>query len=81
MSYLSESNAAGETTFSFEGHCAMANGVDANEVQGNMVTERKGKSKIEGVKAITNEIAQHNRQQMPINTRKATSWADGIRLG
>ena len=81
MSYLSESNATGETTFSFEGYCAMANAVDANEVQGNVVAERKGKSEIEGVEAITNEIAQRNRQRMPVNTRKAASWADGIRLG
>ena len=45
MSYLSESNAAGETTFSFEGYCAMANAVDANEVQGNVVAVKEGKKR------------------------------------
>ena len=33
MPNLFESNAAGERNFSFEGHCAMANADDANEVQ------------------------------------------------
>ena len=33
MSNLFESNAAGGTNFSFEGHCAMTNAEEANEVQ------------------------------------------------
>ena len=37
--------------FSFEGHCAMTNADEANEVQENAVTARKGKKR--GIKAIT----------------------------
>ena len=44
LSNLFESNAAGVTNFSFEGHCAMANADEANEVQETVVTAKKGKS-------------------------------------
>ena len=43
-SYLFESNAADVTKFSFEGHCAMTNADETNEVQENVVTAKKGKS-------------------------------------
>ena len=43
VSNLFESNAAGVTNFSFEGHCAMTNADEANEVQENVVTAKKGK--------------------------------------
>ena len=42
---------AGVTNFSFEGHCAMTNADEANEVQENVVTAKKGKKR--GIKAIT----------------------------
>ena len=45
MSNLFESNAAGVTNFSFEGHCAMTNADEANEVQENVVTAKKGKKR------------------------------------
>ena len=44
VSNLFESNAAGVTNFSFKEHCAMTNADDANEVQENMETAKKGKS-------------------------------------
>ena len=44
VSNLFESNAAGVTNFSFEGHCNMTNADKANEVQENVVTAKKGKS-------------------------------------
>ena len=47
---LFQSNAAGVTNFSFEGHCGMTNADEANEVQENVVTAKKGKKR--GIKAI-----------------------------
>ena len=43
MSNLFESNAAGETNFSFEGYCAMTNAQEANDVQENVVNVKKRK--------------------------------------
>ena len=52
----------------------MTNAVDANEVQGNVVTVKEGNKRV--IEAITNEeVAQRNRQRMPVNIRKATSQA------
>ena len=50
VSYLFESNAAGVTKFSCEGHCAMTNADEAIEVQENVVTANKGKKR--GIKGI-----------------------------
>ena len=51
LSNVFESNAAGVTNFSiFEGHCALTNADEANEVQQNVVTAKKGKKR--GIKAI-----------------------------
>ena len=52
LSNVFESNAAGVTNFSiqFEGHCALTNADEANEVQQNVVTVKKGKKR--GIKAI-----------------------------
>ena len=44
VSNLFESSAAGVTNFSFEGHCAMTNADEANEVQENVVIAKKGKN-------------------------------------
>ena len=44
------SNAAGVAKFSFEGHCAMTNADEENEVQENVVTAKKGKKR--GIKGI-----------------------------
>ena len=41
---LFESNAAGVTNFPVEGHCAMKNADETNEVQENALTAKKGKS-------------------------------------
>ena len=38
------------TSRSFEGHCALTNADEANEVQQNVVTAKKGKKR--GIKAI-----------------------------
>ena len=43
VSNLFESNAASVTNFLFEGNCAMTNADEANEVQENVVTAKKGK--------------------------------------
>ena len=51
VSNLLESNAAGVANFSFEGHCATTYADEANEVQENVVTAKKGKKR--GIKAIT----------------------------
>ena len=51
VSNLFESNAAGVTNFSFEGHCVITNADEANEVQENVVTAMKEKNR--GRKAIT----------------------------
>ena len=48
----------------------MRNADDANEVQENVVTVKEEKRR--GIEAITNI---RNRQRMPVNTRKPTSWA------
>ena len=48
VSNFFESNAAGVTTFSFEGHCAITNADESNEVQENA---KNGKKR--GKKAIT----------------------------
>ena len=45
MANLFESNAGGETNFSFEGHCAITNAEIANEVQENVVIVKKGKKR------------------------------------
>ena len=52
LSNVFESNAAGVTNFtrSFEGHCALTNADEANEVHQNVVTAKKGKKR--GIKAI-----------------------------
>ena len=50
VSNLFESNTAGVTNFSFEGHCALTNADEANEVQENVVTAKKEKKR--GIKAI-----------------------------
>ena len=50
VSYLFESNAAGVMKLSFEGHCTMTNADEANEVQENVVTAKKGKKR--GIKGI-----------------------------
>ena len=51
LSNVFESNAAGVTNFgSFEGHCALTNADEANEVQQNVVTAKKEKKR--GIKAI-----------------------------
>ena len=77
MSNLFENNVSGGTNFSFEGHCAMTNAKEANEVQENVVIVKKGKK--QGIEAITDEeVAQRNREQIPVNTRKSTSWAVSI---
>ena len=52
-----ESNAAGVTKFSFEGHCAMTNADEANEVQEYVVTAKK--RKIRGIKAITSFLVNN----------------------
>ena len=44
--------AAAVTNFPFEGHCAMTNAYEANEVQENAVTAKKGKKR-SGINAIT----------------------------
>ena len=43
VSNLFESKVAAVTNFPFEGHCAMTNADEANEVQENVVTAKKGK--------------------------------------
>ena len=43
MSNFFESNEAGVTNFAFEGHCAMTNADEENEVQENVVNAKKGK--------------------------------------
>ena len=50
LSNVFESNAAGVTNFSIEGHCALTNADEANEVQQNVVTAKEGKKR--GTKAI-----------------------------
>ena len=52
LSNVFESNAAGVTnqSRSFEGHCALTNADEANEVQQNVGTAKKGKKR--GIKAI-----------------------------
>ena len=46
VSNLFESRkAAAATNFQFEGHCAMTNADEANEVQENAVTAKKGKKR------------------------------------
>ena len=45
VSNLFESKAAAVTNFPFEGHCAMTNADEANEVQENAVTAKKGKKR------------------------------------
>ena len=61
MSNLFESNAAGRTNFTFEGHWAMTNAEEAIEVQENVVIVKKGKKR--GIEAITDEkVAQRNRE-------------------
>ena len=42
---------AAVTNFPFEGHCAMTNADEANEVQENAVTAKKGKKR--SINAIT----------------------------
>ena len=80
MSNLFESNAAGGTNFSFEGHCAMINAEEANDVQENVVIVKKGKKR--GIEAITDEeVAQRNRERIPVNTHKKLYFMGGIRLG
>ena len=44
MSNLFESNAVGVTTFAFEGNCAMTNADEANELEENVITAKKGKN-------------------------------------
>ena len=44
VSNLLESKVAAVTNFPFEGHCAMTNADEANEVQENAVTAKKGKN-------------------------------------
>ena len=51
VSNLFESNAAGVTSFSFEGHCIITNADEANEVHENVATANKGKKR--SIKAIT----------------------------
>ena len=51
MSTFRESNVAGVTNISFEGHCAMTNADEANGVQENVVAAKKGEKR--GKKAIT----------------------------
>ena len=51
MSNLFESNVSAVTNSPFEGHCAMTNADEANEVQENVVTAKKGKKR--SIKAIT----------------------------
>ena len=51
LSNVFESNAAVlRISRSFEGHCALTNADEANEVQQNVVTAKKGKKR--GIKAI-----------------------------
>lgn len=70
---LFESDVAGETNFSFEGHYTMTNTDDANEVQENVETVKKRKK--QGIEAMTDEeVAQRNTERISVNTRKATSW-------
>ena len=77
MSNLFESNAAGDTNLSFEGHCDKTNADKANEIQENAITAKKGKKR--GIEAITDEeVAQRNRERMPANSRKATSRAVSV---
>ena len=58
----------------------MTNAVDANEVQGNVVTVKEGKKRV--IEAITSEeVAQRNRQRMPVNIRIKSYLIGGIRLG
>ena len=45
VSNFFESNAAGETNFSFKGHCAMTIAEEANDVQENVVIVKKGRKK------------------------------------
>ena len=74
---LKVKNAADGTHFSFEGHCAMTNAEEANEVQENVVIVKKRKKR--GIEAITDEeVAQRNRERIPVNTRKSTSWAISV---
>ena len=77
MSNSFESNAAGDTNLSFEGHCAKTNADEANEIQEHAITAKKWKKR--GIEAITDEeAAQRNRERIPANTRKATSWAVSV---
>ena len=77
VSNLFESNAAGGTNFSFEGHCAMTNAKEENEVQENVVIMKKGKKR--GIEALTDEeVAQRNIERIPVNARKSTSWAVSV---
>ena len=58
-------------------HCAMKNAEEANEVQESVVIVKKGKKR--GIKAITDEeLTQRNRERIPVNTRKSTSWAVSV---
>ena len=65
VSNLFESNAAGRTNFLFEGHCAMTNDEEANEVQDNVVIMKKGKKR--DIEAITDEeVAQRTRERINV---------------
>ena len=61
----------------------MTNADDANEVQENVLTVKKGKKRdIEAI--LDEEVAQRNRQRIPVDTRKATSrevsvWDDWVK--
>ena len=65
VSNLFESNATGGTNFLFEGHCAMTNDEETNEVQENVVIMKKGKKR--GIEAITDEeVAQRTRERIHV---------------
>ena len=57
VSNLFENSAAGVTNFSFDEHCAVTNADEANEVQENVVTTKKGKKR--GIKAITSFLVNN----------------------
>ena len=82
VSNLFESNAAGVTNFSFEGHCAMTNADEANEVQENVVNAKKGKKG--GKKAITSFLVNNvsvviqNSDSFCFTTRVGGNMSRGI---
>ena len=69
VSNLFESNAAGRTNASFEGHCVMTNAEDVNEVQQNVAIVKKGKKR--AIETVSDkEVAQRNRERIPVTGKQ-----------